>query len=124
MSKARDDEKKTARRRKIIIDATKQCGRAVLMQIDTAIDFGDFIETVGGEKVLFAEKGGAGFSDLKAGGKIVAAIGAEGGWENTEIEAARQKNFQIITFGGRILRAETAVISVAAVLQHRFGDFV
>ena len=30
---------------------------------------------------------------------------------------------EIVTLGGRILRAETAAISVAAILQHRFGDF-
>jgi hypothetical protein len=35
-----------------------------------------------------------------------------------------EKGFQIITFGGRILRAETAAIAVAAVLQHRYGDLI
>jgi 16S rRNA U1498 N3-methylase RsmE len=28
----------------------------------------------------------------------------------------------IVTLGGRILRAETAAIAAAAILQHRFGD--
>jgi 16S rRNA U1498 N3-methylase RsmE len=27
-----------------------------------------------------------------------------------------------VTLGGRILRAETAVITIAALLQHLFGD--
>jgi 16S rRNA (uracil1498-N3)-methyltransferase len=55
---------------------------------------------------------------------MTAVIGSEGGWEDSEIELAKKNGFQIITFGGRILRAETAVISIAAILQHRFGDLI
>ena len=121
--KIKDDEKKMERRRKIIIDATKQCGRAALMEIALPVDFEKFIAVADGVKILFAEKGGTNFSDIENAKKITAVIGAEGGWEEAEIEAARENGFHIITFGGRILRAETAAISVAAVLQNRFGDF-
>ncbi len=54
---------------------------------------------------------------------MLAVIGAEGGWEDSEIEAARKNDFQIVTLAGRILRAETAAIAIAAVLQNQFGDF-
>ncbi len=121
--KIKDGAKKVERWRKIIIDASKQCGRAALMQIDAPVDFEKFISSAKGAKILFAEKGGANFSHITTYEKITAIVGAEGGWEDSEIEAAREKNFHIITFGGRILRAETAAISVAAVLQNRFGDF-
>jgi 16S rRNA (uracil1498-N3)-methyltransferase len=94
------------------------------MQIETAIDFERFIAAADGTKILFAEKDGESFPALEDNKKIVAVIGAEGGWEDAEIEAAREKGFQIVTFGGRILRAETAAICTAAVLQNRFGDFV
>ncbi len=121
--KIKDGEKKLERQRKIVIEATKQCGRAALMELAAPVDFEGFIAAADGVKILFAEKGGANFSDIQTAEKITAVIGAEGGWEETEIEAAREKGFHIITFGGRILRAETAAISVAAVLQNRFGDF-
>ncbi|MEP7039726.1 MAG: 16S rRNA (uracil(1498)-N(3))-methyltransferase [Acidobacteriota bacterium] len=121
--KIKDGEKKLERQRKIIIDATKQCGRATLMDIDAPVDFQQFISSAKGEKILFAEKDGESFSAIKIAEKITAVIGSEGGWETSEIESARKKNFQIITFTGRILRAETAAISIAAILQHRFGDF-
>ena len=39
-----------------------------------------------------------------------------------EIEQARAQDFHIVTLGGRMLRAETAAISVTALLQHLFGD--
>jgi 16S rRNA U1498 N3-methylase RsmE len=38
------------------------------------------------------------------------------------LKAARDAGVAIVTFGGRILRAETAAIAITAVLQHRFGD--
>lgn len=122
--KIKEGEKKLLRQRKIIIDANKQCGRAALMQISAPVDFGKFIADAEGAKILFAEKDGESFSSVKNPKKITAIVGAEGGWENSEIEAAREKGFQIITFGGRILRAETAAISITAVLQNQFGDFI
>lgn len=120
--KLKDGEKKTERWRKIALEAAKQSGRAQLMKIETLLNFEEFIETAEETKILFAERGGTDFSKIEETKKITAAIGSEGGWEDSEIEAARRNNFQIITFGGRILRAETAAISIASILQHRFGD--
>ena len=115
-------EKKLERWRKIIVDATKQCGRAKLMKIDAPLDFEKFLEIADGARVLFAERNGEGFSQIKTNQKMIAVIGSEGGWDETEIESARKNDFQIVTLNGRILRAETAAISIAAILQHRFGD--
>ena len=33
-----------------------------------------------------------------------------------------QKDWKVVTLGGRILRAETAAITICALLEHRFGD--
>ncbi|HEX9962485.1 MAG TPA: 16S rRNA (uracil(1498)-N(3))-methyltransferase [Pyrinomonadaceae bacterium] len=121
-------EKKLERWRKIVVEAAKQCGRAKLMQIDNPQNFEKFIEKsaaldLSDERlVLFSERGGESFSGVEAGRKFTAVIGAEGGWEDAEIDSARANGFQIVTLGGRILRAETAAISIAAILQNRFGD--
>lgn len=123
---AKDAEKRLERWRRIALEAAKQSGRAKLMRVETPTEFKELLKNsrLDGEKfVLFAERGGAGFSQIEAREKLTAIIGSEGGWENAEIEAAREKGFQITTLKGRILRAETAAISIAAVLQHRFGDF-
>lgn len=120
----RADTKNARRERweKIALEAAKQCGRAKLLEIDELREFEEFIETADETKILFSERGGEGFSLISADKKITAVIGSEGGWEDSEIEAARTNNFQIITLGGRILRAETAAVSIAAILQYRFGD--
>jgi 16S rRNA (uracil1498-N3)-methyltransferase len=118
----KDGDKKLERWQKIALEACKQSGRAQLMQIELPVDFEKFIKTADGARILFAERGGALFSAIKADKKITALVGSEGGWEDSEIEFAASNGFQIITLGGRILRAETAAIAVSAVLQNNFGD--
>lgn len=120
--KPKNFERKVGRFEKIIIESSKQCGRAKLMKISELLDFEELIETGKGTKILFSERSGTKFSEVKADKKITAVIGPEGGWEDSEIDLARQNDFQIITLGGRILRAETAAISVTSILQHNFGD--
>lgn len=121
---AREAEKKLERWRKIALEAAKQSGRAKLMQIDAPVSFEKFIESANGIKILFSEKNGESFknSEAKNVSEITAIVGSEGGWEDAEIEAAQEKGFHIITLGGRILRAETAVIVAATLLQNHFGD--
>lgn len=126
---AKDLVQKFKRWQRISIEAAKQSGRAKLPEIGAITNFDAFIKNssanrIGGENlILFAEYSGEKFSAIKNTEKIVAAIGSEGGWDESEIDAAGKSGFQIVTLNGRILRAETAAIAVAAVLQHRFGDF-
>lgn len=120
--KLKDTEKRVERWRKIALEACKQSGRAKLINIANPVDFEKFIAAANGIKILFAERGGRSFSAIEKSETITAIVGAEGGWEDSELESATKKDFQIITFGGRILRAETAAIAIAAVLQNQFGD--
>jgi RNA methyltransferase, RsmE family len=128
--KIKDAEKKLERWRKIILEASKQSGRAKLMRIQVPVEFDFFVRDSSSERaddesfVLFSERGGDGFSSIEAAKKITAVTGAEGGWEDSEINLAQVSGFRIVTFGGRIMRAETAAIAVTAVLQNRFGDLV
>ncbi len=122
--KLRNSDKKIERWRKIVIESSKQTGRAKLMEISEPLEFKDFVYEAEGMKILFSERDGMSFSKIKSTKEITAVIGSEGGWENSELQIAGQNGFQIITLGGRILRAETAVISIATILQHRFGDLI
>ena len=123
---ARDGIKKVERWRRIALESAKQSGRAKLMKVDQLLSFEVFITGKEKVKILFSEKDGQSFESFLSENSLVkkmtAIIGAEGGWEDSEIELARKYNSQIITFGGRILRAETAAIAVSALLQNRFGD--
>lgn len=122
LKNASDFHKKLERLNRIALEACKQSGRADLMEISELTDFQEFIKSADGTRIFFSERKGENFNKIKPGKKITAVIGSEGGWEDSEIESAIKNGFQIITIGGRILRAETAAISIAAILQHRFGD--
>jgi 16S rRNA (uracil1498-N3)-methyltransferase len=120
--KLKETDKKFERWQKIALEASKQSGRARLMAIAAPTGFEEFVKRAEDAKILFSERGGENFSAIKAGKKITALVGSEGGWETSEIEFAAAHGFQIITLAGRILRAETAAIAVAAILQNNFGD--
>lgn len=120
--------RRVERWKKIAVEAAKQSGRAKLMEVLEPCQIEEFLAESGlavsrdTGLVFFSERDGTGFSGIKAGKKIKAVIGPKGGWEDSELAAARDNGFSIVTFGGRILRAETAAIAMAAILQHRFGD--
>ena len=50
------------------------------------------------------------------------AIGAEGGFNNEEINTALENAFQGLNLGPRILRTETAVVAGLAAIQTVWGD--
>ncbi len=113
---------KINRWRKIAIEAAKQCGRSRTLLIDETIGFDELLKDASDEMVMFSERAGGSFADLSPSGRITMITGPKGGWDDDELAAAENSGVRSITFGGRVLRAETAVISIAAILQHRFGD--
>ncbi len=123
--KLRDTLKRTDRWRKIALEATKQCERARIMTIEEPVAFEMFIGSVDrdtGLLLMFSEKDGDGVPSASNVKKITALVGPKGGWDDSEIELAGQSGFTPVKLGRRIMRAETAAITFAALLQHRFGD--
>lgn len=123
--KLKDIEKKLTRWRRIALDAAKQCGRACLMEIDEPLDVKTFVKTMTGtcdRRIFFSEREGKKLALDPTPKSLISVIGPKGGWDDSELAAARDSGFEIVTLGGRILRAETAAIALTAILQHRFGD--
>jgi 16S rRNA (uracil1498-N3)-methyltransferase len=133
-----DAKKRVARWQRIALEAAKQTGRACVPEVSAPLTFNSLLMmSVGDEKkwatnatrLMFSEREGGSFSEMTnctAGqpGEVVALVGPEGGWTDEEIELARRSGWEIVTLGGRTLRAETAAIAVVVLLQHRFGDLV
>lgn len=123
--KLKDLDKKLTRWRRIALDASKQCGRARLMQIAEPLDVKTFVKGISDgfdRRIFFSERDGSKLSLDPPVKTLVSVIGPKGGWDDSEIATARDAGFDIATLGGRILRAETASIALTAILQHRFGD--
>jgi 16S rRNA (uracil1498-N3)-methyltransferase len=122
--------KRVARWQRIALEAAKQSGRAFVPQVTAPVAFPSLMKAKcsdGGQRLLFSEIGGDPLVETTKRFathpvSITAVVGSEGGWTDEEIEQARQCGWYIVTLGGRTLRAETAAIAVAALLQHQFGD--
>ena len=128
-----DAAKRVARWQRIALEAAKQSGRAVVPQITNPISFASLVNKARDQQassyLMFSERDGqslnAAVSQLAAKpGEVTALVGSEGGWVDEELETARAAGWTIITLGGRTLRAETAAIAVAVLLQHLAGDLV
>jgi 16S rRNA (uracil1498-N3)-methyltransferase len=125
--------KRLIRWRRIALEAAKQTGRAYVPAIDAPLAFNLMLRPAGDNKdivrLMFSERAGQSLSEAtnsfgQQPKEMIAMVGPEGGWTDDEIELARESLWQIVTLGGRTLRAETAGIAVIALLQHRFGDLV
>src|SRR5688572_18939377 len=109
--------------RKIVLEASKQCGRARLMKVDDVSTFEDQI--IGGtarKLMFFSERDGSELPLTENPPAITAFLGPEGGWDDSEIALARDSGADVITLHGRIMKADTAAIAISAILQHKFGD--
>jgi 16S rRNA (uracil1498-N3)-methyltransferase len=124
-------QRRVLRWRRVALEAAKQSGRASVPQIESPVTFEHFITT--GHlhedkpwRALFAERGGVTLaeaaSQISRPKAAHALVGPEGGWSTEELDRAAAHGWNIITLGGRILRAETAAIAITALLQNLFGD--
>lgn len=127
-----DARRRVTRWKRIALEAAKQCGRARLVEINEPVTFDSLIDEPGQHKeprVMFAERAGTSFAKFSSSlssrpARLIALVGPEGGWTDEEIARARDAEWNIVTLGGRTLRAETAAIVVTGLLQHHFGDIV
>jgi 16S rRNA (uracil1498-N3)-methyltransferase len=124
-----DALKRVERWRRLALEAAKQSGRARVPDVGELQSFENVLKDeghAGSLRLLFAERGGSGLGELppreSSPASVSALVGPEGGWDDEEIELARAHGWLVVTLGGRTLRAETAAVTVCALLQHLFGD--
>jgi 16S rRNA (uracil1498-N3)-methyltransferase len=131
----REATDRVARWRRLALEAAKQSGRARLPEVCAPVPFQTLLEeeTAAGageaRRLFFTERGGRGLVETVGAwtarpAKLTALVGAEGGWDDEEIARASAAGWLAVTFGGRVLRAETAAIVVTGLLQHLCGDLV
>jgi 16S rRNA (uracil1498-N3)-methyltransferase len=120
---AQPTDKALDRLRRMVIEASKQCGRNRLMEIETSGTLDDFCQAHADyPRRLIAHPDQAGNGLDKPGlaatpnQATAAAVGPEGGFSPAEIQQAVQWGWQPTQLGTRILRVETAAMTLAAVL--------
>jgi len=116
--------------RQIAQSSTKQSDRDSPAQIGSVVTFNKLMERCKSEdalKVVLWEEEEIkdlksllmGYSSLK---KLIGVVGPEGGFSQQEIEVAKDAGFISVSLGNRILRSETAAITLVAIVQYELGD--
>lgn len=124
-------EKKALRWSKIAREASKQCRRAMVPHISEPISFDEAIsESKRYEAALLLYENESkkclketlkcyNINKIK---EIALFVGPEGGFTPHEIEKYTNSGFHVAGLGRRILRAETAAISVISIIMYEMGE--
>ena len=133
-SVVRPDRERFARKkqrwREIARSAAKQADRKTPLEIGPLSSFEELVKKSKGEnalKVILWEEEGA--RDLKGVlrksltlKEFIGMVGPEGGFSQEEVLAAGEAGFVSVSLGQRVLRAETAAITLVAIVQYEWGD--
>ncbi|MFC1549196.1 16S rRNA (uracil(1498)-N(3))-methyltransferase [Candidatus Omnitrophota bacterium] len=119
--------KKVERWRKIAVEASKQCGRTDVPDIDEVTEYRNILEGADQyDLILFAcltdrtiplKNSFKGFNT----GKILVFIGPEGDFTPEEIKMADIENCKFVSLGKRVLRSDTAGLFLLSVLDYEFS---
>jgi len=100
--------------RRLVIEASKQCGRNRLMEITEPLTLEEFFRAAPeGERLIACPGVGAG-AMWPTSRSVAVLVGPEGGFSEAEVAAARDAGWRSISLGERVLRVETAAIAIAA----------
>jgi 16S rRNA (uracil1498-N3)-methyltransferase len=133
-SVAQPVEHALVRLRRTVVEASKQCGRNRLLEIDEYQHLADFMDrnapgacrllahphrqsADAAQSVRLASAG-----SRRGSQAVIAAIGPEGGFTPEEVADAVDVGWRLIDLGPRILRIETAAIWLCALAVHVFGS--
>jgi 16S rRNA (uracil1498-N3)-methyltransferase len=112
------NEGKREKLQRYVIEASKQCGRSVLMEIAEPRTLSDYCRSVEGGVRWFAHPSAANQASLAAATSVAAMVGPEGGFTDEEVAEALAAGWTPVGLGAPILRVETAAIVLAALAGH------
>ena len=118
--------KKLERWQKIAEAAAKQSGRGIIPQVNPLLELDQALRQMqqSGCPILFYENATAPARQLlqSATGEIAILIGAEGGFDEDEVERAKVAGCSILSLGKRILRCETAPLAALSIIMYETGN--
>ena len=118
--------KKIARWQKIADNAASQSRRGIIPRVNPCIRLRDIPDAVAGTdtSIVFYECGGKKLRDIIGGKTASVALitGAEGGFEQEEIDYLCAHGVEVATLGKRILRAQTAPVAALCAVMLLTGN--
>jgi 16S rRNA (uracil1498-N3)-methyltransferase len=120
-------QKKAHRWQHIAVKAVQQSRRARVPYVGPCRPLPDVLGDCreDGMKILLWEKGGENLKSVLKQyptKKIYVMVGPEGGFTEQEVRLVKEKGFIPVKIGERILRTETAAITIVGILQYELGD--
>lgn len=119
------NENKIERLNKVAREAAKQCLRSRAPAVEYFKDFYAALKSADGYKnKLFACEflNGSGGNMAELSGSTALVVGSEGGFAENEFALAQSLGFAGISLGKRILRAETAAVTMCALAAFALGE--
>ena len=114
---------------RIALEASKQCGRTKPAIVENTLNFDDAAKlySKGELAVILQVNSEISVKDyikksLQAPQNIVLFVGPEGGFTDNEVLLGNEMGFISLGLGPRVLRTETASLSVLSVFQFHYGD--
>lgn len=108
--------------RPLLVDGLMQAGTSEMPVIETRRNFRRFVEEeleaifAGSARRVVAHPYGADASAPRTEGRLLLAVGPEGGWIDDEVALLEKHGFARYSLGQRILRTDTALIALLAKL--------
>ena len=123
---AKKEASKLKRWQAIAEGAAKQSGRMLIPEISEVKTFGEALQWAQELDINIipyeCARGMEGtreiFNSIKPGMSVGIFIGPEGGFEESEVEKAKELNINPVTLGKRILRTETAGLTTLSILMY------
>ena len=104
--------------------ACEQCGENWMPEIRNPLTVNDWLLSTNSEtKIVLYPKATTKLSDIEIKDSVSVAIGPEGDFTKDEILTLEEAGFEAVTMGSRILRAETAAVSVVSALRYGAKEF-
>ncbi len=125
--KATQQQKRFNHWKGIIISACEQSGRAIIPVLQFPQTLTTWLATPPHSLCLICSPTASqSLSALPRASlpSLTVLVGPEGGFSETEMLQATQKNFLAFKLGPRTLRTETAAITALSLLQYQYGDMV
>lgn len=130
--KLKGEFKKLDRLNKIALEACKQSKRTLIPQVLEPMEFKAVLDKLDElDLMVIPYENATGYGiramvnsieDKNSIKNVGIMVGPEGGFEESEIEALKEKGAHIVTLGPRILRTETAGFTCISLLQYELGD--
>ena len=107
----------------VIISACEQSGRCMVPELQTVQPLSDWLTQSRSGCQWVCDPAGDPLTLTDAPHPpMTVLIGPEGGLTTEEIQLAQQNGFTSVSLGPRVLRTETASVTILSLLQYRFGD--